>query len=218
MTAMKLPFTPEQFFDVFRQYNEAVWPAQIALNLFALVAVGLVIWRRPFSDRAISGILALLWAWTGVAYHLLFFTAINKAAIVFGTVFLLGSGVFLFAGVIKGQLKFSSDNLSHHILGAVLVAFSLVIYPILAELLGHGYPAMPTFGLPCPTTIFTIGVLCFLTTPFPRYILVAPILWSAVGSQAAFLLGVYQDLGLLVAGIVAAYLVVVAPRIDATSA
>lgn len=125
--------------------------------------------------------------------------------------------VFLFAGVIKGQLKFSSDNLSHHILGAALVAFALVIYPILAELLGHGYPAMPTFGLPCPTTIFTIGVLCFLTTPFPRYILVAPILWSAVGSQAAFLLGVYQDLGLLVAGIVAAYLVVVAPRVDATS-
>lgn len=209
---MKLLFTPEQFFDVFRQYNEVVWPAQIALNLIALVAVGLLIWRWPSSDRAISGILALLWAWTGIAYHLLFFTAINKAAIVFGTVFLLGSGVFLFAGVIKGQLEFTSGNLSHRIAGAALVTFALVIYPILAELLGHGYPAMQTFSLPCPTTIFTIGVLCFLSTPFPRSILVAPILWSAVGSQAAFLLGVYQDLGLLVAGIVAIYLITVARK------
>ena len=28
---MKLPFTPDQFLDVFRQYNTAVWPMQILL-------------------------------------------------------------------------------------------------------------------------------------------------------------------------------------------
>jgi hypothetical protein len=48
--------------------------------------------------------------------------------------------------------------------------------------------------LPCPTTIFTIGVLCFLATPHPRYVLLTPILWSVVGTQAAFLFGVHQDL------------------------
>jgi hypothetical protein len=40
---MKLPFTPEQFFEVFRQYNEAVWPTQLALNLVALIAIGLLV-------------------------------------------------------------------------------------------------------------------------------------------------------------------------------
>lgn len=34
-------------------------------------------------------------------------------------------------------------------------------------------------------------------------VLVVPLLWAAVGSTAAFTLGVYQDLGLLVAGLVA---------------
>jgi hypothetical protein len=63
---------------------------------------------------------------------------------------------------------------------------------------------MPTFGLPCPTTIFTIGTLCLLRTPFPRHVLGAPFLWAAIGSQAAFLLGVYQDLGLLAAGLIGA--------------
>ena len=34
---MNLPFTAEQFFDVFRRYNESVWPAQLALNAIALI-------------------------------------------------------------------------------------------------------------------------------------------------------------------------------------
>lgn len=29
---MRLPFTIEQFYGVFRQYNEAVWPAQIVFG------------------------------------------------------------------------------------------------------------------------------------------------------------------------------------------
>lgn len=28
---MQVPFTVEQFFDVFRDYNDAVWPAQLFL-------------------------------------------------------------------------------------------------------------------------------------------------------------------------------------------
>lgn len=210
---MKLPFTAEQFFDVFRQYNETVWPAQVALNLLALLAIGLRIWRRQKSGRLISGVLGLLWAWTGIVYHLIYFTAINKAAFAFGAVFLAGSCAFLWAGVIKAQLEFTSTNAIHRILGSVLVVFALLLYPALSVLFGHGYPAMPTFGLPCPTTIFTVGMLCFLAAPFPRYVFAAPIVWSVVGSQAAFLLGVYQDLGLLFAGIIAVFLIVESKRV-----
>lgn len=205
---MKLPFTADQFFDVFRQYNEAVWPAQAALILLAVAAIGLCIWRRPYSGRLVSAILGLLWAWTGIAYHLIYFTAINKAAIAFAAVFLAGSAAFLWAGVVKGQLVFTSANTIHRVLGGILLVYALLVYPVLTGVLGHPYPAMPTFGLPCPTTIFTIGMLCLLAAPFPRYVLVAPVLWSAVGSQAAFLLGVYADIGLLVAGIVALFLFV----------
>jgi hypothetical protein len=43
----------------------------------------------------------------------------------------------------------------------------------------------------------------FAARPVPRLALVVPILWAAVGSSAAFGLGVVEDLGLLVAGIVA---------------
>jgi hypothetical protein len=72
---------------------------------------------------------------------------------------------------------------------------------------------MPTFGLPCPTTLFTIGLLACLVPPYPRSTLVVPVLWCLVGAQAAFLLGVPQDLGLLVAAAVGAFLIVRARRL-----
>jgi hypothetical protein len=78
----------------------------------------------------------------------------------------------------------------------------LIGYPIWAFLAGHRYPAMPTFGLPCPTTIFTIGMLSFLVAPYPRSPFIVPVAWSFVGAQAALLLSVTQDLALVIAGLV----------------
>ncbi len=80
----------------------------------------------------------------------------------------------------------------------------------------HPFPAMPTFSLPCPTTTFTIGLLAFAVAPYLRSVLVVPILWAVVGTQAAFLLGVPQDLGLGVAGRVGVVLVARARRIPVT--
>jgi hypothetical protein len=50
---MQLPFTAEQFFNVFKNYNISVWPAQVFLNLFAVVAIAFA--ARPLS--ALSGML-----------------------------------------------------------------------------------------------------------------------------------------------------------------
>ena len=54
-------------------------------------------------------------------------------------------------------------------------------------------------NLPRLTTIFTIGLLAFAVPPTPRSPLVGPLLWCAVGAQAAFFLGVRPDLGLVAA-------------------
>lgn len=62
------------------------------------------------------------------------------------------------------------DNQPHT--GWALLAYASIVYPLLGQLLGHGYPAMPMFGItPCPVTIFTFA-LCLLTTePVPRRLL-----------------------------------------------
>ena len=198
---MQLPFTVAQFYGVFREYNTALWPAQAALLALALAALVLVAWRRPASGRVVSAILAFLWAWLALAYHVAFFAAINPLAYAFAALSLLGATAFAWQGVGHGRLRFRLAADARTALGVALIAYALLVYPAWSVLAGHRYPALPTFGLPCPTTIYTIGLLAFAQRPQPRGPLVVPVLWSFIGGQAALLLDVPQDLGLFVAGV-----------------
>ena len=199
---MQLPFTIEQFYGVFREYNTSVWPAQILLVALAVVAVALVVVPRRWSGAGISSILAFLWAWLGLAFHLAFFTGINPGAYVFAGVSLAGAVIFLWQGVLRRKLEFRVVRSFRTVVGLILIVFALIMYPVWSHYAGHLYPAIPSFGLPCPTTIFTVGMLAFLVAPYPRSPFVVPVLWCLVGVQAAFFPGVPQDLGLGIAGIV----------------
>jgi hypothetical protein len=201
---MTLPFTVEQFFEVFVRYNQGVWPMQVVLVALALAAVLLLFVPRPHGSQVISAIVSFLWAWMAIAYHFAFFAAINPGARFFGAFFLLGAFWFAWIGVIKDHLRFAAHGGLRAWLGGLLIAFALLGYPLLGALLGHWYPATPTFGLPCPTTIYTIGMLLFAVAPVPRSAFIAPVLWSMIGATAAFTLGVPQDYSLLAAGLIGA--------------
>lgn len=200
---MQLPFTPEQFFDVVQRYNKAVWPVQIWLTGLAVVTLALVWSRRAWAARAICAALALLWAWSGIAYHLAFFAAINPAAYGFALLFGLGAASFLAQAVRVGDLKFAAKRNATTVIGLLLVLYALVVYPVWSTVSGHAYPSLPTFGLPCPTAIYTVGILGMASGRRTWMLFVAPALWALVGTQAAFLLTVLPDLGLGVAGVVA---------------
>ncbi|MGC1172990.1 DUF6064 family protein [Polaromonas sp.] len=214
---MQLPFTNEQFFGVFRLYNSTVWPAQVFLVLLAVLAIVFIALRRLWSGAAVSAVLALLWVWLGAAYHLAFFARINPVAYGFGALSIAGGLLFAWHGVICRRFEFAFDRSFRTALGIALLAFALVVYPVWSTLAGHGYPELPTFGLPCPTTIFTIGVLALASGARLRAVLAVPILWSLVGGQAAFLLDVKPDLGLLVAGVAAVGLFIWPARVRETS-
>jgi hypothetical protein len=196
-----LPFTREQFFAIFGEYNVAVWPMQVALTALALAALILVFARRSWSGRAIAAILAFFWAWIAIAYHGAHFTRINPLAYAFAALSFAGALAFLWHGVIRNSMRFGWNGRWRAAAGTVMIGYALMAYPAWSWLAGHRYPEMPTFGLPCPTTIFTLGILAFLLAPVPRIVFVVPILWSAIGVQAVFFLGVPQDLGLGVAGL-----------------
>jgi hypothetical protein len=197
-----IPFTAEQFFDVFRRYNEAVWPTQWLLAAMAVFAVVAAVRARPQSGQIASAVLAVLWLWSGIVYHLAFFTAINRAAVVFSALFVAQSMLFAWLGVRRHQLKFRARLDSAGIIGALLIVYALVIYPLLGDWLGHRYPEAPTFGVPCPTTIFTFGLLAWCDPPVPRRLVVIPALWAVIGTIAALQLGVPEDFGLSVAALI----------------
>ncbi len=205
---MNIPFTSAQFYGVFSAYNTALWPVQIVLLLLGIAAIGLLVFRPRNASVGICAILTVLWAWQALAYHLAFFTAINPLAYGFAAVFMVGAAVFFWQGVVRGRLNFRLAPGWRMWAGWGLLLFALVVYPAWTYFSGHRYPAFPTFGLPCPTTLFTIGMLAFLVKPYPRSALVVPVLWCVVGSQAAFVFDVTADLGLIVAGVLGLVLIV----------
>ncbi|MFZ2899375.1 MAG: DUF6064 family protein [Saprospiraceae bacterium] len=202
---MKLPFTTEQFLEVFRNYNQTVFPAQIILYLLAGLALYFSFKKpAPNSGKVIAAILAFFWLWMGIVYHLLFFTKINPAANVFGALFIVQGGLFFLYEFPKRRLSFSFRKDLRGWAGGALILFALVVYPVIGYFTGHVYPASPTFGLPCPTTIFTFGMLLWVERKPPVLVLVIPLLWSVVGFSAALTLGIMEDAGLLVSGLITA--------------
>jgi hypothetical protein len=198
---MHLPFTHSQFLDVFAAYNRLLWPAAGLLWLATLV-----VFTRLYRDgvrrsRLTAATLAVHWAWAGAAYHLLFFRDINPAATMFGVVFLLQAALLVWRGVFRSRLNFGTSSLTWSRIGLGLVAYALV-YPAVGIITGLAYPRLPTFGVPCPTAILTIGALLLVPRREARPLAVFPILWSGVGGSAAFLLDIRADIALPVAGII----------------
>lgn len=198
---MKLPFTTAQFFEAFTNYNQSVYPMQIIFYLLSAVVILLSIKKIKNAGRIINVILSFLWLWMGIVYHLIYFAPINKAAYLFGGIFILQGLLFFYYGVLNNKLSFKFRFDFPGWVGALLITFALIVYPVLGYAFGHFYPASPTFGLPCPTTIFTFGILLWFDKKIPISILTIPFIWSVIGFFAALKLGVHEDTGLLVAGI-----------------
>jgi hypothetical protein len=208
-----LPFTEQQFFEVFAAYNQAVWPAPIVLTILALGGAALA-WRRPgMVDGWIAAFLAGLWMWTGIAYHMIHFSEINPAARAFGALFVIQGGLFLWWGPVRGELTFVRPDGLRGTMAAVVLAYALFVYPLLGILAGQGFMTGPTFGAPCPAVIYTFGMLLLMRSP-PLWLLAIPVLWALVGSSAVWAFHVWQDAGLLLSAVLAIVFVVRERRRD----
>ena len=201
---MWLPFTPEAFRQVFAEYNQAVWPAQVFLYVLAVVVTGVAHRGVAGATRWIAFGLAVLWAWMGGVYHIGFFCLITPAALGFGIAFMLQAWLFVVWGVTAPATAAGEVNTARFWLGGAMLAYALALYPLVGWLLGHRFPASATFGLPCPTTIASLGLVVWVRPRPPCWTLTIPFAWAVVGSSAAFALGMWEDLGLLAAGVAAA--------------
>src|SRR5512138_672430 len=58
-----MPFTKEQFLQIFQEYNLTLWPMQIVLVLLGLTAIYFAVVRTKPSNTIIAGVLCFLWIW-----------------------------------------------------------------------------------------------------------------------------------------------------------
>jgi hypothetical protein len=137
----------------------------------------------------------------------MFFSEINSMAKAFGAAFVLQGVMFWWEGVKEGTLEFRFRADKFGLIGLVFIVYAMVLYPLLSTFAGHGYPALPGFGIaPCPTTIFTFGLLLWASRRVAEHLILIPVLWAIIGTTTVFL-GAVPDLGLTVAGLSSAVLI-----------
>lgn len=200
-SAMKLPFDSTDFFNIFGTYNTALWPLQVVLYLLSIGILAVFFKRQKYGRQAVFCLLALLWLVNGIGYHLLYFSTINKAAFAFGALFIVQA--FLFAWYAwKSPRTASEINPVRWVASAIVILYAMLLYSLIGHFSGHVYPRAPVFGVaPCPTTIFTFGIL-LAAERLRWYLYLIPLLWALVGTSAAFVLGVREDFGLAVSALI----------------
>ena len=188
---LEMPFTAAQFFDLFATYNRTLWPV-VAVLWVTTVVLTVQLVRGRADTRALTGLAAAHWAWSGGVYHALFFTRINPAAWLFAAIFLGQAALLIWYGVARRGLTLAGGRSLRHVAGEALLAYSL-LYPLLIWLDGTDLPRAPIFAVPCPTVLWTSGLLLMVAPP-PRLLMLAPLVWAVIGGSAAFLFGVAPDL------------------------
>ncbi|MGB8815690.1 MAG: DUF6064 family protein [Minisyncoccia bacterium] len=125
--------------------------------------------------------------------------------------FIIQGILFIIVGL-KDKISFNFRKDLYGITGVIFLLYGLIIYPILNYVFGHHWPSNPTFGLPCPTTIFTFGLLLWTDKKVPKFVLIIPFLWSLIGVSAVISLGIWEDLGLVFAGVLGTVLLWIRDR------
>ena len=193
-----MPFTANEFLDVFAAYNQAVWP--FAAILWLLTTAGV---RRRWSQarryRHRCPDFCLPGTGCGPA------SCITRGS---SPPSILPPGCSLRCSLRRVSCSSRSDlsarqavdgaGSARRVVSSLLIVYSL-IYPVVVWADGFVYPRMPTFGVPCPTVLLTIGVLLAMSRP-SVLLSVIPVGWSLIAGTAAWLFGVHADFVLPAAG------------------
>lgn len=199
---MKTPFTTGQFLGIFESYNNTVFPAQFFFILAGTVCLILLLKAKIYANLLTSIFHILLWAWTGIVYHILFFSEINKPAYIFGGLFILQSLFLAYESFISKRIIYEAPAGSKKIIPLILVLTGLFIYPMISFLMKGEAVLTITPGLPCPGIIISFGLLLFTEKRIPRYLFIIPCLWALLGISAAINFGIIQDFLLPVAALI----------------
>ena len=183
--------TITRILESFASYNQAVWPVQPVLMAVAIGVVALALKDVPWRARTISGLLAVLWVWMAVVYQwTVVGGAIGKS---FAVLFLAQAALLLFFGFSSRGIHFRPQGDLLGFAGSFMVACALMIHPVISIRVGHGFPAFPTFGLPSPTIIFTLGVLLWAKPRAHESLFVVPVLWTIASVPSMLTLLAAQD-------------------------
>ncbi len=181
-----LLFSPNTYYRLFELYNAAIWPAQIAAVGLGLSIPVLARRATAATGRATAGILAAGWLFVAIAFHASRYATINWAAVYFAWGFGLEAALLVWAGVVRGHLRFGRPVDLAGRAGLGMFLFAVVVEPLVGPLLGRSWRQVEIFGVaPDPTAVATLGILLLARGRGRAWLMAIPVAWCA--TTGAFL-------------------------------
>lgn len=202
-----------EFYDLVGSYNEMYLIVTILTFVLAIVSLLMVFRKNEHSNRIVSFTLTFLWLWIGVVFGIIVFGSfptvlagieMTGSWYLFGGIFTVHGIILLYFGVIKDTVSYSWKPDTRHYLGLLFILFGVVIYPFVGVLAGRVFPGYPIFGImPCPVTLFTIGLLLWSDVKPTFPVVIIPIFWAFMGIVPLLFYEVYADIVTILAGTIA---------------
>lgn len=108
--------------------------------------------------------------------------------------FVVDAALLLWTGLLRPRFHIARRRTVQGAVADAVLLYGL-LYPGIVWLTGERYPRMPTFGLPCPTTLRNDRISARGRSD-PAGAVVVPVLWGRIGWPAAFLLDIRADAAL----------------------
>lgn len=182
-----LMFAPRTYNRLYELYNSEIWPLQIVAIAAGFAALWLV-WRGVYG-RVVAAVLAAAWIFVAWAYHWERYATINTAAPYYAAGFAAEALLLAGYGLRRHNLRFDLQPAPTRWIGLAILVAGVVLYPLLAPLLGRPWTQAEIFGIaPDPTAIATIGAL-LLAEGHIASLLVLPLLWCAISALTLWTMG-----------------------------
>jgi hypothetical protein len=208
---MNISLNLEKMLSVFEAYNNATWPVQVIACLLGITAVILTIKTLKNSSRIISAILSFIWLWTGIVFCIVYWAPGYTPSYAYSVLYII-QGIIFITCIFRPKLSFRFKSDIYSFIGILFIVYSIVGYFLVGYFMGHIFPRSLSFILaPCPTVVFTFGMLLLTDKKVPKYVLLIPLLWSICGVIPVSL-GILEDIGLIITGATGTLLILVRDR------
>lgn len=183
-------FSPRVYWRMFELQNAAVWPAQFAAVAAATLLVAALVRPSPALRFAAFASLAAIWGWVGLSFLGDRYATVNWAVEHIVPVF-VAQGVLLAAVGLRCAMPGGRPSVTRSAAGLALMAYALVLHPLVAPLAGRPWQAAELFGVaPDPTAIATIGFVALALRGASAWLLYAiPALWCLASALTLYALG-----------------------------
>lgn len=181
----------QKFWDVIGNYNRQTWMIQLILLIILVFAIFLSYTQRiKWAAKFVLGIVNL---WIGIVFFAKYGTEPIQ------TYFALPLYVFCGGLFLYESWHNRDDSIRKPSKFQIVLLILYCIYPVISILLGHSFPKMVTYIMPCP--IVSLSIVIYAGYKQKNKVLLTILtIWGLTGIKA-ILFHAYEDSILLICGL-----------------